>query len=699
MGWKFGIPDALGPYTYFNTLNTTLTDNASIAKKHLYNLASAEMSSGLAQLSNIEKIKSATDFIRSVADSERGKELAAIQSYCKETSTKFPALEEYLNDPQFIYDNPDKFYTQLTAAISKIRMGTKDYLQELKKIKSRIDSIDENGKNTRTFYNYLFDDYRYKLVADITSFMAHLTHHDNWIRDQLKDFQTTDFNIKIEAMVMRILNSMNIGKRIASAEDFAAIAASVLVDLEKMIQKEIDESLGKENLTIHNVSNALLDRVEQKYMQQLEHGPDTPVQKALVNVQGIDFARVTTNAKELLGIEIPEKFKKDQELVEKTLINKNKQQKSSIKALKNKIHNGKISMSDKLKLVNFSIAGSFFTKQGAINELILSMLGSNVRKNVATDVITYKLKWNTQINTGELDSLVRNLGEEFGSILGSDESKGSSNKTDIRGAITRMQDNVDKLIAAAEKQLYESKELDKEHDLFVFHETLKLYSTVETGRGTHAGFGGRNMNILSYIDYLSSASSIGVANNIDRDTLAFFARNLINGAIAEREKAPLEYYFSIYAGMIMFDDVIAMAKEAVSQINNSNNVIGGKIRQIHLYNLNGLYVPASMILTYLSDSLNKDNEKIIADMIHVQINTTNISSVSTHTNRSSKFLENKQKTARTYNSFINNLKDNSDNLTPNDWDAVSAAAVNNTKVQIIFLASFEQFINSLFGIQ
>lgn len=48
MSWKFGIPDELGPYTYFNTLNTTLADDASKAKKHLYDLASKEMSSGLA---------------------------------------------------------------------------------------------------------------------------------------------------------------------------------------------------------------------------------------------------------------------------------------------------------------------------------------------------------------------------------------------------------------------------------------------------------------------------------------------------------------------------------------------------------------------------------------------------------------------------------------------------------------------------
>jgi hypothetical protein len=116
-------------------------------------------------------------------------------------------------------------------------MGTKEYLLELKKIKSRMNSIDGKGKNTRTFFTYLFDDYRYKLVEDITTFMAHLTHHNNWIKDTLRhDFKETEFNTKIEAMVLRVLKACKIEEKVASGEDFTAIAASTLVDLEKMIQ-------------------------------------------------------------------------------------------------------------------------------------------------------------------------------------------------------------------------------------------------------------------------------------------------------------------------------------------------------------------------------------------------------------------------------------------------------------------------------
>jgi hypothetical protein len=53
--------------------------------------------------------------------------------------------------------------------------------------------------------------------------------------------------------------------------------------------------------------------------------------------------------------------------------------------------------------------------------------------------------------------------------------------------------------------------------------------------------------------------------------------------------------------MVMFDDLANMAKEAVSMINAFSP--SGKIMQIHLYNLNGIYVPASMILSYISDAV------------------------------------------------------------------------------------------------
>ena len=85
---------------------------------------------------------------------------------------------------------------------------------------------------------------------------------------------------------------------------------------------------------------------------------------------------------------------------------------------------------------------------------------------------------------------------------------------------------------------------------------------------------------------------------INRELLSFLALNLNPSAAAASAKGPLENYFSIFAGLLMFDDVKNMALEAAKIAQENTH-----IHQIHLYNLNGIYVPASMILSYVSDAV------------------------------------------------------------------------------------------------
>ena len=139
-------------------------------------------------------------------------------------------------------------------------------------------------------------------------------------------------------------------------------------------------------------------------------------------------------------------------------------------------------------------------------------------------------------------------------------------------------------------------------DIFIFHESLKLYSSAETGRNKEGGgFGGRNISIMSYIDDLYTMSN-SYDFPLSRTDLGFLAINLMQGAAAEDQKDPLEKYLSMYAGLVMFDDLANMAKEAIASLVPTNNL--GGITQIHLYNLNGIYVPASMVLSYISDAVN-----------------------------------------------------------------------------------------------
>ena len=696
MNWQFGIPEELGPYTYFKSLEISEPGLIGDAKRNLYRQATGKLHEGLAELNNEQKLLAADTFLATVAISEREKEIEAIKTYCKQTGDNFPILNKFLENPNAIYNDPEQFYLQLTKAINVARTGLTDYKIELERIKRNIDTVNGEGKNTRTVYSYMNDDYRYKLVNDITSFMAHLTGNEQWILEKTsRSYSDKDFTLKVQNIAMRILQKSNIINLIASGEDFAAIAVSVLMDVEQAIQKEVDKiSPGK---TLNNVSDELLDAVEKKYLKQLnsEDKNKTGVQRALNDINGTDFDRITRNAKQLLGLTIqPSRFKKlnDQLDIAKDYIEQSPN--DLIKQLRTAVsHNP--NLPNNLRLLDFNIAGSSRSKHGTINELVLGILGSKVRGNVATDIITYKISWKEQINDRGLDTLINQIGDQFSSVLEGPGSHLKANMRDIRNDISNANQTIEGLIAEAEKQLKTLENFQQDNNLFIFHETVKLYSSVETGSNTrHKGFSGRNMNILSYIDYLSSAAMIGLSKNdiIDRDILAFFARNLVKGAIAEDYAGPLERYFNIYAGMIMFDDVIAMAKEAVAQINNSNNIVGGKIKQVHLYNVNGIYVPASMILSHFSDSLSKDNKQIMEDLISTHIEVTDISSIDA-SNKDNKF-KNKQ---RFYNNFKTNLYE-SIPLSEDDWNKASSIAVENTKVSIIFLMSFTQFIKGLLKI-
>ena len=236
MSWRFGIPDFIGNYTYMKDLGN-VGHNVPIAaarKLALLAMANGKVQLSLDALTDMKNIQAANNFIASVAESERGKEIAAVRAFCQETGKTFPALQPYLNNPNMIYTDPDGFYIQLTNALNEARKGTQDYLNELRRIKS---NIEEQG---RTLANYKADDYRYRLNGDISSFLNRLRGRYNKIQDE------SGYALKVQNMVMRILDKMNIGAQVASGEDFAAIASAVLIEVEQQVQKEIDEQINKD---------------------------------------------------------------------------------------------------------------------------------------------------------------------------------------------------------------------------------------------------------------------------------------------------------------------------------------------------------------------------------------------------------------------------------------------------------------------
>lgn len=124
---------------------------------------------------------------------------------------------------------------------------------------------------------------------------------------------------------------------------------------------------------------------------------------------------------------------------------------------------------------------------------------------------------------------------------------------------------------------------------FILHETTKFYQTLEKGYwyNNNKGFSGREMSLLNYIDAIGQ---FGKSFGINTNWLKFAAYNLSPNALGSGLKAPLESYFAIMAGLIMFDDFAIIAQEVTEGLQYSN------VEAVHLYSLQGIYFPASYFL-------------------------------------------------------------------------------------------------------
>ena len=666
--WHFGIPNFTGLYTYFHEL--TEEGGPLEHRKHLlWAHATAEAKKDIDKLQAHQNIKRANDFLALVAESERTKEINMITTFCKQTGKKFPLLAPYLENPALIDANLDDFYTSLTTAINEARKSTQDYHTELLRIKQNMEDA------SRTLASYKEDDYRYRLNNDINSFLNRITGNF-----QVSVDSTPAFSQKVQSLTLRILEKMDIGKQVQSAEDFAAIAAATLIDVERQVQKELDSErdsyINRKKLDAKITD--ILDKVERHYTRIASKAEiaESPVEKALSNINSAEFTRIINNAKDILNIETSTKSSNEIDKLNNKIRKRDeraKQKNKSIYEIRQQVKS--LTNSKNLNLVTFQIEGSAQSQHGNVYELIESIFqeGFKVSGNMATDIITYTIGWNIKQDNAALATLSEEIGKIYTDAYAQLQSIPKDEIRDTREILNNMNKEIDKLIRATEKNMQNLKELDLDN-MFVFHESLKLSSSAETGRNKlNGGFSGRKMSIMSYIDSLYTMSD-SMTMPLDRTALGFLSLNLTPGAVAESMKEPLEQYLSLYAGMVMFDDLANMAEEAVSMINAFSP--SGKIMQIHLYNLNGIYVPASMILSYISDAVDTTYSQIVSDAAAEVTITT---------------LANK-----TYAQYLTTRNSGKPfNLTSDTWKSVAADSASNTKISITFLASFKAFIEKL----
>ena len=234
-------------------------------------------------------------------------------------------------------------------------------------------------------------------------------------------------------------------------------------------------------------------------------------------------------------------------------------------------------------------------------------------------------------------------------------------------------DNAEKLRIAREKQQEKLDEIAKNTNDLVdagqyllshinIHTTIKGYTAAESSRFIHeGGFGGASFGstLPMQLNVLQQVSDSGGFSLGDLKFLQFACVNAGNQMIGHFLKSPLENYFSIFVGFLMFNDAELMFEDVAKW--TSEVAISG-VNDIHLYELNGVTFPSSYLLENTYQAL------------------TNISTDLAQSNQ-----QGVKAKLTTYNGGPIN----------HDWEETSKVATAKTKLEIRFLAGFLDILDQI----
>ena len=256
------------------------------------------------------------------------------------------------------------------------------------------------------------------------------------------------------------------------------------------------------------------------------------------------------------------------------------------------------------------------------------------------------LKENNKISNNFLNDVVGNI-----------TNKTQSHFQEINEKIREAYLNIDK-----ELQII-SEENAKLENAFILHTSVKDYMT--TGRGdSFSGFQGGTYQGLDIMDSIATLSEVGFSS-ADIEWLKVCLLNTAEAAVGAGNKESLETYLSIFASMLLFDDGALIAQQA------SNNLALSNLDVLHLFMLNGIYVPASYIMKTIAIKLSNAAE----DATKAIKTTISPGSV----NFSAELAELTKQEVWNYHR----------------WEAIRETQIAAMKVRIDFLASFKDLINNL----
>lgn len=636
-----------------------------------------------------EQIQTAVDFIAKAAKSERIKEMRVIHNYLDEiknnsvlvnalenkTGKKFneiiSEMDSYaVEDPSEQITENDainkliNFYDLLTILINDVK-------QKLDEFKRRIEQLSTRKKDFKEISGGYF---AYRLPSDIDrvfSFMQGMGVRDS----------AGSFSYEMGQQLLQYIAKSDIIKSPHFIRNPMAAVALLIIDFEKFINNHYAKQFNYEKFdefALANLNTLFDDWIQQQdsVMQRLRSESDEILDDL------IDSLSNTLGIKLATGKALQRRSKRAS-AANSAKGGKNKsmnQHSTAFRPLLKKFMG--LQSVDQVQYITTNVSKldadedskKTSTYYGYINEHLWALIqqGFKVSGSAAADVIQIGRATADFSISPEIWEQTKKLSQAFTTLAAKTLNDRKENLTD---ELDQMNNEMQEVINDLQQQLVASGDLSK--DLFVYHESLKLYSTLERTNSEYV-FKGRNLKILTAIQYLYDG-----INNFNTDgkflditILQSAALNLADQSQGADLKDPVANYFSIFAGLLMFDDIRQMALDAqktlTTEIGNNN----AGVYQIHLYQTNGVFVPGSYLLSFAAQAFQAGES---------QLESTNHAVVHISTSQATKSI----------NEYMIEQDKGAGYNKEQDWITMANQVAKDTSITITFLQAFTQFMNRL----
>lgn len=555
------------------------------------------------------KMDLALDFLKTSATNERTKEVRFFQNF----SSKFPKMQDLFN-MEFTQENMEKDYINFITNINKLLKGTENFERQLNNEIKRIERYDaakkfgSRGKAykglEKQFYDTLTDKGLATNAAETIFKKDSTKTFESLINNRTTESEITNYILKNFGSKIFSMNAS--GKLNLNSANFASLIKILNDRAYEMIGNYYNKVGSKQTNLREQLDNIIFTDEYVEFVEGLLNAPNLSDALSSISEQfGINnkkMQQISVSASEVNAL--------TQKL---TLGTKELRGKQSFSKWFEK-NKGQLDMEDIIRAIgSISVQGYYTGEDLGLAELtargISGALGG--RANATDDIDLGKLIITYGFEGGDISAVQTKYESELLRLQKQyyDEFVRTTN-------LESFEQNTEKIREMRKQQLEALKQLQNElpkgkeglqylTEHINIHDTIKGYASAGSASfQKHGGFEGAafGSNLNEQLNILASVEATGGLSKEDINFFKFAMVNAGSGMIGASLKSSLEDYFSVFLGFFMFNDAALMVEEAKDSIEEQ---IEPQVTELHVYQLNGVYVPSSYLLQQTWEQLTK----------------------------------------------------------------------------------------------